>query len=509
MKPVQTGRTERLYQYAAVLFLATLLLRIILIGYYNYNFGGIETNVVYGIQRIMAGQPLYQDPSSGAYAVMQYTPVYYCFVAAIAKLSGISWHDVQSIFVVCRISALFFNLLTIIAAALIIRRWAHNFWQSLLFSLPLLLILTTHYYTRGDSMHLFFFVFAICAYIYYNDRRAFSNLVLAALLSASCIMIKQSGVLVAGVIGFHLCFISRKYRTAAIYLITTFAFTCLIAVLLTQGNWLAFYQNAYLGLKNGIDPSFLYDIFISHFYLEMVPCYVLGFILVRTALKKNTDPTFGILATGIALSWLFAVVTGLKIGSSNNYFTEFLVFIILCLPYLLQYATGETVLFTLYRYPLTLRRFARLALLVLITSKTMGLFTAVFIEKRLANQRTEYNREQALYSYFENTLKIKKGAHVLFTERYFLDNLFFDYSIMPTKDVVSQTWASSPFTFNYATFYKTMNTGLVSYIVTDAGKKDINQWSSEIPFMIFDKTKFTRLADTAGYSIYSYVQLTK
>jgi hypothetical protein len=504
MKLALTGIPGRLYKYSLVLFCVVLLVRILLAGYYNNNLGGIEPNVVYGIQRILAGLPLYQSPSSGSYAVIQYTPAWYYFVAAIAKPLGIRALDVQSIFVLCRGLALLFNLLTIVIAALIIRTWRFSYPKSLMLASPLLMLLTTHYFTRGDSMHLFFFVAALYAYVVYADKKQLPYIIICALLSAICIMVKQSGILVAGIIMFHLLFAARKYAAAFAYAAGTFIFAFMIAWLSANSNWPAMYQNAVLGLKSGLDLSFLYNMFIGRFYYELVPCYLLGGIIVYLALKRIKDPTFQILATGIALSWLFAVTTGIKIGSSNNYFTEFLVCIVLCLPFLFEYAGSRKVLLRLVGYEVTIHQIASIAFFILITSKATGLFTAVFIEKRIKDESTEYAREEALYSYFKDNLLIGQGEHIYFTERYFLDNIFMQYSIMPIKDVVSQTYLCDRSTYNYSAFIAGMNSGLVKYIVTDEKKRGLNLWHKEIPFILFDKNKFSLLTDTAGYSIYVY-----
>ncbi len=504
MNFAQAGIPKKLYNYIIVLFLITLFLRIVLIGYYNNNLGGIETNVVYGIQRILLGQPLYQDPGSNTYAVIQYTPLYYCFTAAIAKLTRINGLDVQGIYTICRILAIAFNLLTIVIVALIIRTWKFSWWQSFVFALPVLIILTSHYYTRGDSMHLFFFTAALYSYILYSKKEKLQYIIITAFLSAACFMAKQSGILVIGIIGAFLLFSERKYLMAVLYTVSTVIFACIIAWLCINGAWEAFYQNAYLGLKNGTDFSFLYNIFISQFYTDMVLCYILGGIIAYSAIKEIRDKPFRILAAGVALSWLFAVVTGLKNGSCNNYFIEFLLLVIITLPRILQSPVSNNVLARIFGHSVTIHRFACIALFILVSSKTAGFFTAVYIDKNIKNNSAEYANEKALYDYFKNELKIKKHEHILFTERNFLDNIFIEYSIMPTKDVVSETYLANNTTFNYSAFASGMNNGLIKYIVTDEKKKDMNRWNKEIPFMLFDKNKFRWLGDKCGYSIYVY-----
>src|SRR6185437_12929340 len=120
------------------------------------------------------------------------------------------------------------------------------------------------------------------------------------------------------------------------------------------------------------------------------------------------------------------------------------------LPYLFENAGGKKALCQLFNYPVTIHRFAGIAFFILITSKTLGLFTAIVIDKQIKNDRSEYSKEKMLYNYFKNDLKIKDGDFILFTERNFLDNIFIENAIMPTKDVVSETYLCNPNTYNYS-----------------------------------------------------------
>ena len=95
------------YFYISGLFTINLILRLVLLGYYNNNFGGIEPNVIYGIQRLLLGQPLYQSPESGTFAIMQYTPLWYYLCSLLARLFNIDYINVQGIYIVSRSTALF------------------------------------------------------------------------------------------------------------------------------------------------------------------------------------------------------------------------------------------------------------------------------------------------------------------------------------------------------------------------------------------------------------------
>jgi hypothetical protein len=496
--------SQKLFIYVFGLFLFTLCLRLILLVYYNNNLGGIEPNVIYGIQRILQGQSLYQDPENGSYAIMQYSPLWYHFIAMLARFSNIGYLEVQSLYQLCRATALCFGLLSVAIGFFVLRFQGFNKRTALTFSLPLLLILTSHYYTRCDSLALFFFVSGFFAFLSFSDKEGFWNLLLAAILSGCCMMTKQSGLLLPGIITCCLIFKERKYLWAIFYGFLTLLSTLAIAALCIQGHWHEFYQNAFLGLKNGIGLFFLSDMLTSRYYLDFFPCYFSAGFIIWLAFHKITGKTYRIFAIAIGLSFLFAVVTGLKKGSSNNYFTEFLFFVLLATPFVLQDVAGEKVLFKVRKLRMSIQRFVLTAFLILITSKTIGLFSVMYIDKSLKNNKEEYMRDKALYGWFISSRQLKKGQTVYFTGRGFNDNLFIDFSLMPTKDVVSQVFLADSQAINFALFVEGMNKGLVNYIVTDVEHPEINDRRLEIPFIRFDSSKFRLIIDTLGFGIYEY-----
>jgi hypothetical protein len=477
----------------------------VIIGYYDPNLGGIESNVVYGVQRILLGRQLYQDPASGAYAVMQYTPLFYYVAAATGKVLGISGTDAHGVYALCRALALLFNLLTILVFAGIMRMRGMGRQDALIAALPVLIILTVHFYTRGDSMYLFFFVAATYYYLRYNIKAGVVNMLIAALCSAACIMTKQTGILIIGVTGFCLLFIDRKLLMAILYAVATLVFSLAVFYLcLGRQNMEFMYRNACLGLKNGFDFTFPAQMFGSQYFLDIVPCYVVGGIFLWLVSKKVTDKAFKATAAAAAICFAFASVTGLKIGSSNNYFIEFLVFVLIGIPYLLQHPAADLRFFTLFKRPVTIRLFTLIAFFVVISSKTMGLFSAVCVEHSFKNDVTEYNNEIALRHLFIDELHIAPGEHIFFTERYFLDNVFIEYAIMPNKDLTTEVYNAGPNTYDYSSFAAGMNTGLIKYIVTSETNTNINRIHQYIPFVKFDNFRFRLIGHKFGYCIYEY-----
>jgi hypothetical protein len=506
---LKAAGSNKLLAYVIVLFLLTLLARIVLICYEHPNYGGLDMNVIYGVQRLLAGQPLYQDPSTPSYAIIQYTPLFYECSAAFARLLNIRYDQVAAVYRVTRIAALLCNFGALAIMLGILRCCGLEWKKALIYSLPLLLIVTMEYYTRPDSMHLLFFVAAMYASLRMLKSQNWLWLLAAALFAACSVMSKQSGALAIGIIGFHLFFIRKQFLRAIIFGLMSVLFIAGLIWLTTSGDWLHFYQNAYLGLKNGIGWDWLYTIFISQFYYDLIPCYFLGGMLVYAAFRQRQDPEFQFIATGAALSFLFAVITGLKIGSGNNYFTEFIFFVLCGLPLLLRSESKDKQLVKIGKYSLTLGRFGAIAFFILISSKTVGLTSSIFIERWVRNKHEQYMKQEELSRFFKDSLHIRPGQYVYCSEREFMDNLFFGYGLLPTKDVTTQVYRTDPKTFDYAPLIQNLSTGAVQYVVTKDDQKGLNPENEEIPFMHFDDNAFEHLSDVAGYSIYQLKEASK
>lgn len=497
---LKAGSSSKLLYYIIVLFLLTLLARIVLICYDHPNYGGIDMNVIYGIQRLLAGEALYQDPSVPGYGIIQYSPLFYEASAALGRLFQIGHLDVAAVYRITRILALFCNLCSMGLMMAILRHCGLAWRTTITYSLPLLLIVTMEYYTRPDSMHLLFFIASMYAALRLLRSNQWIWVFTAAFLAACSVMSKQSGALAIGIIAFHLFFIRKQFVKAIVFGLASVAFVAGIIWLSTGGDWLHFYQNAYLGLKNGIGWDWLYTIFISQFYYDLILCYFLGGILVYAAFKSHADTEFQFIATGAALSFLFAVVTGLKIGSGNNYFTEFIFFVICGLPLLLRNEASEIQLFKIGKFRLSLGRFGMIAFFILVSSKTLGLCSSIFIERWVRNKHENYVQQEKLLQYFKDSIKIQKGQYIYFSEREFLDNLFFGYTLLPTKDVTTQVYRTDPKTFNYEPLIQSLSSGAIQFVVTRS--KSPNAENEEIPFMKFDDEKFEFLAEKEGYSIF-------
>lgn len=510
---------------SGILFIAALALRLDLINCYNPEIGAVDMNVVYGIQRILAGEPLYQNPLQPPYAVIQYMPLHYYIVAGIAKVTGIGFTAVQDIYALSRTLALLFNLLTVLLLIFIFRSLRTGWRTAVTWAMFLLILLPQHYYLRCDSLELLCFTAALLGAFRYAERPSPRWLLFTAVFTALCILSKQNGILIAGIIGCYLLIAEKNIRQAIYYTLQTAAFTLLLLLLFTQGDLQSFYENAWLGLKNGIDIFFF-----KKPYFFLIPFFLTALPAIYFFLKKGTPKYQQLIATGLILSFAFASVTAIKIGSDINYYTEFILFLLLAFPLLLKRDPGDARLL-----PKTGIRVSHLAIGALlfvlsyktihtlithidrpertiqVASNTMGISFRLHIEPRNKSNPEAYFRQMRLLEYFKRELHLHKGEYVFMNflyvgERTYLDNIFFESSIQPTIDVSHQLYHADPTDYleKYASFIEGMNNGLIKYIVAPAEKEDIFIRRNDIPYIRFDAERFDRIAEVEGFAIYQY-----
>lgn len=490
--------------WIAFFALTSLVTRVVLLFFYNSNFGGVDQNVIYGIQRLLLSEPLYQDTESGLYAIMQYTPLYYYVVYGISRLFGIGAYEVQSIYILTRSIALVFSLATVGMAVLTIKIYypqKHLLW---LLGFGAMIIPTSHYFLRGDSLHFFLFASSVYFFILYTYHHKWLFFFLSSFLAALAILTKQSGILLPFIIGFYLLFIEKKIIKSFVFGVFCVLIGWFLLHFLIHGEYLLFYKNAYLGLKNGFSISFWIDMFSSQFYLDIFPHYILGMLMVYLFLFKNIAKEHKFNAYAILLSLLFAMLTGLKIGSSSNYFTEFMYMILISVPLLIRY----NYIYYSFENPkiqrINIYNITLFALYVFYLSRGVALFSSVFIERWMKSYHNEYLTHQKIYWYLKNEKKIKNEEYLFCTFRGFTDNFFIKNQLLATKDVISQVYLANPNTFNYQLIIEKQNKGLFKYIITDAENKELLYKDIAIPFIKLDKNSFTLIKIIDTYAIYEY-----
>ena len=148
---------------AGVFLFLNLGSKFILAGSYVPELGGFERNVIWGVQQILAGNPLYTNPDLPPFSMIQYMPLYYYLMAFIGKAAGIQSVDAHAVYALCRGFNLFISMLLCSGIFLSLR---HAFRSALLpaagFSVFAFLMLEPFTLSgRPDMLKSFFFLLQV------------------------------------------------------------------------------------------------------------------------------------------------------------------------------------------------------------------------------------------------------------------------------------------------------------------------------------------------------------
>lgn len=488
-------------------FSITLYMRIDLLHVYYVDFGGLDPNVVYGTQRLLLGEPLYQNPEQSPYAIIQYMPIYYHLCAWLAAKLGIHALEVQALYVLMRTVALICNLLTTGILYALIRRMEIGNKTALVFSLPIFCLFTWHYFLRCDSLQILGFAAGMYALVRYAQKPALTWIVVAAMATTLGILAKQNGIMLLGIAGAW-WWSQKRLKTALLYTCLSIISLGLSLALIIDNDWVSFYQNAILGLENGIR----FDFFNKPYYF-MIPAWLFAVIFLARYFKHTTKDPLGILLCyGIAGCFLFAAVTVIKDGSDINYFVEMLYCVLAAIPYAYRHAIADKILFRFKILSFSLMSLAMLSVGIILFYKPYNLFEryeGLWAKQGEMHQHEAYHRAINLHRYFMNELELKPEEKIFIYfhtpfERYFLDNAFIQNNVFPTKDLTYYTYRADSSLFDYSHFVEHMNAGVVTYIISDTGFFSGNE---VIPFIRFKKEQFTELHPVEGYRIFKYSEL--
>ncbi|UFH55091.1 glycosyltransferase family 39 protein [Spirosoma sp. KNUC1025] len=199
---------------AGILGLVTIYIRLKTIFLVNPDIGGIESNIVYSVLRMLSGYPLYDNPEIAPYAITQYSPIYYYLTVGVAQLSGLTPDDVYYVYIVGRCISLVFNGIYAWGIYQLARKVASPTSISVLVSLVAFCLLPPQSYARPDSQYNAFVVWTLLAVIRWmnsdrNKSLLFST-ILVALLAAIALFCKQSAICLPIIIGGYLVLFSRR-----------------------------------------------------------------------------------------------------------------------------------------------------------------------------------------------------------------------------------------------------------------------------------------------------------
>jgi hypothetical protein len=305
---------------------------------------GIEYAVVSTIQKYLSsGTPIYSYPSELPYQISQYSPIYYLVVILFAKILGISGEDYLSVFRLSRFlsvgcSVIPYGLLFSLLKHHLKVRWSYSIIAS---SFLFVSLAPWVFLARSDSLFLLVEIlsvyFLLCG-IQDSGLNREIFFVASILSSFFSIFVKQSGIQTLAIV--LICFLFQKEFRRLLGYGALLTVLCLISLLTGKvlenvvGNYIL--ENIVDGVNNGID--------ILNFVRKTLVDFILPFSFVFPCSIYLTFKWFYIpfkrpekvLIIFIYGYFLFASLFGLKYGSAENYYLEFLIFSVVAITFYLD-----------------------------------------------------------------------------------------------------------------------------------------------------------------------------
>jgi hypothetical protein len=290
---------------------------------------GLERNVVFGVQSILAGLPLYGDPESEPFAVIQYGPFFYHLTALLCRATGST--DGLSILYCGRMISLCAGVAVAAGVAWQVRRFAATHGSPWWTETTALLSAAAAFFSllpeqsacRPDALKTLLLMASLGAAMNGTTRR---HGVVAAVLAVLGAITKQDCAwALAAVVGV---FWYRGERGAArAAALTAAALAALVATALFIVPMLS--KNVIRGVKNPLYPAWAWENVIKRGVLESTlagPAIAACLLGLRSARRELRLVAALSLAAGV-----ISLVTGLKWGSGAHYLVDF---------YILSIVTG-------------------------------------------------------------------------------------------------------------------------------------------------------------------------
>jgi hypothetical protein len=416
-------------------FLLNLSWKMIRAGSYAPEIGGFERNVIWGIQQMVAGNPLYSNPDAAPFTMIQYMPLYYHIVCWLSRIGGIQPDDAHSVFLLARSLNLLLSLLT---SGLLFTLLRSRLKVSLILAsgtslLTFLLMPAFTLAARPDTLKVFFIILHIFILLYFQHWRLRYLMPASLICALFCFLSKQDALTSFGLMPLAFL-IGKEWRNLLIYGIFGLAVTGL-TILFLQGRsegW--FLANALGALQNGISLSWFKSGFFHFFGLYAVffaPAIVLS---LEFAQEKNRN--FRILSAAFLLAFFPQLAASLKFGSASNYFMEATLISCLLLAYGFQTYSGRL----FFRFQESLQLLGFVSMLLWFSVPSLEWASGVFLHQE-ARLKIEYQEEKKVAKQFRDLFPEQK--FMVLTDRQWEDyqtNLLWNQVINPTRDVSEQVY---------------------------------------------------------------------
>ncbi|MBK8226965.1 MAG: DUF2029 domain-containing protein [Flavobacteriales bacterium] len=437
--------------------LAHLVLRAGLLNDPRVDLGGAEINVVYGVQKLVDGRPLYSDPEQPPFEAIQLAPLYHMLVAGAARGSRIDHLDTQGLFYVSRVLALALNVLTAMLVLMLCRKAGASVGLSIALACIGFAMLTEHFYGRSDALSTPLML-AACLVMAQVDGRSLSwrRSSAVAVLAALATLTKQTAIILPLFIAVHFM-VQRDWRSLARFAIVG-AGTAVLAMglLLWMASPDVLWKNLVVAVRNGIEPSMYRELFDRGVYKYHAGWHAIA-LLAPMLLVRRGRPIASMFGLAAGLVFVAGALGGLKSGSSLNYIVDGQLLALVAAVILIRQA------------PVHWQPWAHLALLgyglLFMQHRFCLLDTRAGDDEQRAIHATARDSDRRTAAFLRDSLQLGAGDLVMITYRGHLELLLNGQGLLPQKDIIQ--WSIAP-PFDLHRLKEMLDQGQVRAVVTDA-----------------------------------------
>jgi hypothetical protein len=453
---------------------------------------GVDTNVLFTVQKVLLGSPLYTDPAAPPFEIAQYGPAFYLLVALVAGAAGVDAGDGEAVARLGRSVALLISV-GIFGITYRIARDAIGAGRLVALTTAAFgFVATSPWYFVARPDGLMALALLTCLYCVLRGNqpeggRDHGWLVIAGVAAVVAVFAKQNGVS-ALVIAVGYLALRRDWRAAATVL-AAFAAAAVVAgaaLLPVLGDFVR--ANTIDGLDNGVSLRVAWERTFSVFFLShALLLALLGYVLLRW---RGRGESRARLALFVGLGWLFvfSTVTALKIGSAPNYYAEFVVLAGLAIAAFVT--EGERA-----GRPAA-RAFAGVVSLALLV------FLPIWMKGQLTRYWLHFQESHRL-GWYRNVADYLRAEIPAGSETLVLGTRAFA-TVMPERAVIPQPelqgLAYRRGTVDYARFQEYVRDGRIGYVV---------QWQTQslYPFLGADFSHFVRVREIGRFAVYAHPRM--
>ena len=281
-----------IFNFSLIYAFLFLVFRTLLVFSYTPDLGGVESNVIYTVCKMLNGLRLYGDPEDLNFDITQYSPIYYYLHSGLCSLFSLKpLTDLHKIYILGRSLSLFFNLVgSAVIYHILYRLFAVSKRISFIAALIQFTYLTKlHFSSRPDGLFsLVYIAFLFLMIHYFKEERKNKKevyLYLACILAVISIFIKQNGIQLPILIAAYFIIYGGGRSAIKPVIVMTSVFSFIFFIFHdTYGSF--FLKNIVGGLDNGISLARMYDVF-SNFHLHGMLIFAAGIFLCHWIFKKD------------------------------------------------------------------------------------------------------------------------------------------------------------------------------------------------------------------------------